>query len=413
MRKTSLPADTTPEQATLYLDRLTKMFAHLKDAHEEDKRIRGIDRDASEFKQELNRLVEQLDPDLAQRDVTEQVRALQERLVEAQSQNQRRISLKTQLASQHEQCQAARKEREAVTDQLRSLCLEAGCDDPKLLLEIDRRATERRRLEDDLQTCQSQVLTHANSVPIETFVIEVDAIEADSLTAELDQLHQDLEANDHAQTSVNQVIGELRNELARMDGSAQAAELAEGYQGALSRLRDEVAEYVRLRLAGVVLRQGIERYREKHQGPVLSRAGALFATLTEGSFQDLRIDDEEGSASLKGVRADGRLVDARGMSDGSQDQLYLALRLASLEAWMKTHEPVPFIVDDILLNFDNARALAALRALEELSTSTQVIFFTHHAHLVELAEANLSPRSLFVQRLPNREPLAAPSRDAG
>ena len=36
--------------------------------------------------------------------------------------------------------------------------------------------------------------------------------------------------------------------------------------------------------------------------------------------------------------------------------------------------------DDILVNFDNARALAALKALAELSTRTQVLFFTHHEH---------------------------------
>ena len=89
------------------------------------------------------------------------------------------------------------------------------------------------------------------------------------------------------------------------------------------------------------------------------------------------------------------------MSNGSHDQLYLALRLASLESWLQTHEPIPFVVDDILLNFDDPRALAALRALAELSQQTQVLFFTHHRHLVELAEANLPASVLFVHELPS------------
>ena len=49
------------------------------------------------------------------------------------------------------------------------------------------------------------------------------------------------------------------------------------------------------------------------------------------------------------------------MSDGTADQLYLALRLASLETYLDDHEPIPLVVDDILVNFDDARALAALR----------------------------------------------------
>jgi uncharacterized protein YhaN len=48
----------------------------------------------------------------------------------------------------------------------------------------------------------------------------------------------------------------------------------------------------------------------------------------------------------------------------------------------------PFVVDDVLLNFDDNRATAALLALNALSAKTQIIFFTHHKRLVELAEAH-------------------------
>ena len=85
-----------------------------------------------------------------------------------------------------------------------------------------------------------------------------------------------------------------------------------------------------------------------------------------------------------------------GMSDGTADQLYLALRLAGLEHYLEANEPMPFIVDDILIKFDNDRAAAALQALAELSHQTQVIFFTHHRHLVDLAAKNL-PGSILIE----------------
>jgi uncharacterized protein YhaN len=62
------------------------------------------------------------------------------------------------------------------------------------------------------------------------------------------------------------------------------------------------------------------------------------------------------------------------------------LRLASLERYLAHNEPMPFIVDDILIQFDDQRAKAALRVLAELSRQTQVIFFTHHWRLAELAQ---------------------------
>ena len=87
------------------------------------------------------------------------------------------------------------------------------------------------------------------------------------------------------------------------------------------------------------------------------------------------------------------------MSEGTCDQLYLALRLASLETWLQRGEPMPFIVDDILVSFDNQRAVATLEVLAELSAQTQVIFFTHHEHLVDLATRCMSAEVLFVHRL--------------
>jgi uncharacterized protein YhaN len=78
------------------------------------------------------------------------------------------------------------------------------------------------------------------------------------------------------------------------------------------------------------------------------------------------------------------------MSDGTADQLYLAIRLASLENYLKNSTPLPFIVDDILVQFDDRRASATLEALSDLARQTQVIFFTHHRHLVDLARSRLA-----------------------
>ena len=74
------------------------------------------------------------------------------------------------------------------------------------------------------------------------------------------------------------------------------------------------------------------------------------------------------------------------MSDGTRDQLYLSLRLATLEWRMETSEPLPFIVDDILINFDDDRSRATLKTLARFSRKNQVILFTHHRQLVDDAK---------------------------
>ena len=87
------------------------------------------------------------------------------------------------------------------------------------------------------------------------------------------------------------------------------------------------------------------------------------------------------------------------LSDGTRDQMFLALRLGGLSRHIDISGKVPFIVDDVLVHFDDARSSAALLALAALAEKTQIIFFTHHRHLVELAENTLPHQSLCLHHL--------------
>ena len=210
-----------------------------------------------------------------------------------------------------------------------------------------------------------------------------------------------LEAN---RGELNQTLGSEQQAIRQMDGSSRTAEAAEHAEELKARLAGEVEEYARLRLAVVVLNDTINRYRERSQGPVLERASRLFAQLTLGSFQGLKVDyDDQDRSVLQAVRAGGtETVGIAGLSDGSADQLYLALRLATLDAYLESHEPIPLVVDDILIQFDDDRATAALQALAALSRHTQIVVFSHHEHVCRLAQACVEPDQLIVHRLPGR-----------
>ena len=76
-----------------------------------------------------------------------------------------------------------------------------------------------------------------------------------------------------------------------------------------------------------------------------------------------------------------------------RDQLYLVLRMAALELHLEQVAPLPFIADDLFINYDDGRAKAGLEALAKLSEITQVIFLSHHEHLLPVT------RSVFGERL--------------
>ena len=153
----------------------------------------------------------------------------------------------------------------------------------------------------------------------------------------------------------------------------------------LAKARPAIAQYLRLRIAAEVLQRAMDSYREKHQGPVLTRASELFSRLTLGEHDGLTTafgDDDK--PVLVAIRKNKEQVEVAGLSDGTRDQLYLALRLAAIEDHVVRVAPCPVILDDILIHSDDLRASAALQVLAEIAQRTQVLFFTHHSRLADL-----------------------------
>ena len=173
--------------------------------------------------------------------------------------------------------------------------------------------------------------------------------------------------------------------LEAISGSDAAARAATDRKHAVGVMADAIEGFIFAKASERLLRRAVERYRESQQGPMLANASKYFKMLTLESFEGLIVDFDHDPPKLEGKRKD-RQVPVSGMSDGTRDQLFLALRLAGLEMQLASGHGMPFIADDLFVNFDDMRSEAGLRCLGELAQKTQVIFLTHHEHLVEPAK---------------------------
>lgn len=396
-----LQNDAEPAVAAAVLDEIDKLSAKIHEAEGLTERIEAIAGDAQLFAQNVRNVCEGAAPDLAHVPYAKATVELEHRLEKARKASDRLAELQSLRARAEQRQAAAEEELLQGRAALERLCGEAGCESPGELAAIEQQAQRQRDLRRRLEEIEDRLHQEAAGKPLSEFVREALAEDADQLAAAVAQLQQQMQEATSELEQVNQTIGQERTELARMDGSAAAAAAQEVAEQLSAQLRDGAERYVRLRLAAEVLQAAIQRHREKNQGPVLRRASDLFRDLTLGSFSGLKVDyNDAGQALLVGVRPSGQTVTVEGMSDGCCDQLYLALRLASLEHYLDSHPPLPFVVDDILITFDDERAVAALRALCDLSRRTQVIFFTHHRRLVELAQKHLPKRHAHLHRLP-------------
>ncbi|WP_437286323.1 AAA family ATPase [Sorangium sp. So ce406] len=435
VRLLGLPGDAATDEATAILDELGALFRKADSAAHERRRVRGMERDALAFAADVAELASRHATDLAALPADQAADQLVKRHHKARADLRERGEIARSLADKRRELDQQEARRAAAEARLAKL-LEAAAvartgdaaADLAALSVAEERSREARRLDRELVENEGKLLEAGEGAGVAALEQETAGVERDALALELDRTEERLAALEDERRRIDRALGSLEQEREHLRATVGAAEAAVEAQICLSHLRGEVRRYARARLAAVLLEREIERYRERNQGPILARASALFHRLTLGAFAGLRVGyDESEQAVLRCVRAappaagagsaaapspadDGaaaepakapvlREVEVSGLSDGTRDQLYLALRLASLEHHARTGEPMPLILDDLLIHFDDDRARAALAVLGELTATTQVLFFTHHARLCELAREAVPAEVLREHRL--------------
>ncbi|MDO5580012.1 MAG: AAA family ATPase [Planctomycetia bacterium] len=124
-------------------------------------------------------------------------------------------------------------------------------------------------------------------------------------------------------------------------------------------------------------------YERERQPETLREASAFLNTLTMGQY--VKIWTPLGENVLYVDTAQGKTLDVADLSRGTREQLFIAIRLALTTTFEKHGVQLPLILDDVLVNFDNQRALAAARLLHGFAkTGHQVFLFTCHEHICRI-----------------------------
>ena len=143
-------------------------------------------------------------------------------------------------------------------------------------------------------------------------------------------------------------------------------------------LREAIAageeEYAALDLAEQALADA-GRQMQSRFAPLVSReAGKLLKILTGGKYTGIAFDRE--LRFFVQPAEDLELRSLEYLSEGTKNQVYLAVRLAICRLALGEEDPCPLILDDVLLTFDDTRARRAMEMLLALSEERQILMFT-------------------------------------
>jgi uncharacterized protein YhaN len=167
------------------------------------------------------------------------------------------------------------------------------------------------------------------------------------------------------------------------------------------RLKEAVEQWQVLATTRMILESIKHDYERNRQPETLREASGYLARLTGGRY--IRVWTPLGEETLRVDDATGHALSIEVLSRGTREQLFLSLRMALVGLYARRGATMPFVLDDVLVNFDAERARAAAAVLRDFAAAGhQLLVFTCHEHLASLFES----LDVHVRRLPSNADLS-------
>jgi uncharacterized protein YhaN len=201
-----------------------------------------------------------------------------------------------------------------------------------------------------------------------------------------------LDEVESARTELLERRGRLSQELDRLRTDVELED--KGFRlGELQSKLEQLSErYAILALSDQLIVQTKAVFEEEKQPEVLQRSSRYFHQMTNGIYT--RVIAPGDTPALLAETQDNRLIDSAFLSRGTQEQLYLAMRFALCHA-ASPENPLPLLLDDLFVHFDEERLTHTLPVLGELAGTRQLLLFTCHARVAQtIAEGLPSARVL-------------------
>lgn len=247
------------------------------------------------------------------------------------------------------------------------------------------------------EACQALIDLEKKSTGLEDILLVklgVSPEAAPGLWAELTELDksvidQELTHWQEAVSQSKQSLDQLRTEAGAIRERLQSLEKADELQQTRLEYNLQREELERLAQKWTVLNTCLfvldkakQRYEQEKQPAIMAKSSTYFGQVTGGRYRRvLKPLDHDG---IWVETDDLRRLSPDDLSRGTLEELYLTLRLALVNGYTKEHEPLPLIMDDILVNMDLLRQKEASKLIAEAAGEQQVLFFTCHPEVVAM-----------------------------
>ncbi|MFD1017746.1 ATP-binding protein [Thalassobacillus hwangdonensis] len=168
-------------------------------------------------------------------------------------------------------------------------------------------------------------------------------------------------------------IASLKHQISLLEKNGVFSEVRHQYQQKRDLFQQSARKWAVKQVAAELLKQTKDVYQHQYLPEVTRSATDYFKRLTGGKYIQVAFHPEHEKLVVED--AVGFRYLSTELSRGTSDQLYVALRL-SISTIISETNPLPFLIDDAFVHFDEGRREVMEAILEELAGTHQVILFT-------------------------------------
>ncbi|MGY8767990.1 MAG: ATP-binding protein, partial [Pirellulales bacterium] len=374
------------EIANTIISEINIVKSQLASADKLKKRIDAMQGDLSQYESDLQETANRCDEPIGDNSVEESALELRQKFEEAKDLVQAQTKLNDQIKRESKQLETLTKQLTACSDQLIQWNKAAKVQNASEFRQVSEQAKLRKTYETELRTSQRDLALIREGIDETAFRAELESTDKHALELENSEFANQLNDLDEQIKLTDQAIGALRDKINKSDQSSDTIKISTEIESLQAEITNHVDQYVPLVFAQQMIEKAILRFRQKNEGEILESINQLFSELTLGRYRGID-RNHDSTESLVAIDHAGQEKLAAELSTGTREQLYLAIRLAYIKHYADKSEPLPVVMDDILVNFDDERQLSTLKVLMNFDPDIQILFLTCHESVVHKAQS--------------------------
>jgi uncharacterized protein YhaN len=230
---------------------------------------------------------------------------------------------------------------------------------------------EKEKLEEELGRIKRQLdVIFENSswkqlIPVRLNKVDLESKKQD-MEKKIARIQEDME-------DTRSKLADVHAELRRLETSEEHSEKMHQFEMEKEKLHEFAKEWSILKIEKEVLAKTKSRYQAKYLTKVIKETSDFLSFITGGRYE--AVYPPEGDKAFSVMDAKGLRYTVDELSEGTMNQLYVALRF-SISTIMTEKHHVPFIIDDAFVHFDAVRVRRMIELLMKIAKNQQVIVFT-------------------------------------